>query len=130
MEMFVVQEKRENRNRSVFYRGQIAYAVMPNGRRLALQACGPVKFVISGSAGPEVVYGHAAVNGGLEKMASAGLTDRDLPQDPAGWCQSNHFEIVKLSPRGDVVGDGIPAGEEYDAAMDQFLNYCVTIIGG
>jgi hypothetical protein len=36
----------------------------------------------------------------------------------------NHFEIVKLSPLGDVVGDGLVA------AMDRFLQYCVTVAGG
>jgi hypothetical protein len=42
----------------------------------------------------------------------------------------NHFEIVKLSPLGDVVGDGLVVGDEYDAAMDRFLQFCVTVAGG
>lgn len=130
MEIYVVQEKSENRDQSVFYKGQIAYALMPSGRTLALQACGAVKFVLPRGAGRSEVFGHAEASGGLEKMDIAGLTDRDLPADPGCWLERNHFEIVKLSPLGDVVGDGLMVGDEYDAAMDRFLQFCVTVAGG
>ena len=45
-------------------------------------------------------------------MEIAGLTDADLPRDQSRWLSRNHFEIVKLSRHGDVVGDGILAGED------------------
>lgn len=127
MEMYVVQEKKENCGSSVFYKGQIAYAVMPNGRKIALQACGDVKFVLPNPDRKFDVYGHASASGGLEKMEIAGLTDTDLPRRDDRWLCRNHFEIVKLSSFGDVVGDGIQAGEDYDEAMDRFLEYCVSL---
>ncbi|MBL0712188.1 MAG: hypothetical protein JJV98_00685 [Desulfosarcina sp.] len=127
MEMYVVQEKGDNRSDSVFYRGQVAYAVMPNGRKLALQACGEVKFIIPRQAEKPTVYGNNEAAGGLEKMDIAGLTDADLPQDKRLWLHRNHFEIVKLSRYDDVVGDGIVVGRDYDEALDRFLEYCVTL---
>jgi hypothetical protein len=127
MEMYVVQEKKEQCSDSVFYKGQVAYAVMPNGRKLALQACGEVKFIIPQAADKPIVYGNNAASGGLEKMDIAGLTDADLPQDKRLWLHRNHFEIVKLSRFDDVVGDGIVVGRDYDEAMDRFLEYCVTL---
>jgi hypothetical protein len=129
MEMFVVQEKKENCGSCVFYRGQIAYAVMPNGRKIALQACGDVKFVLPNPDHKFDVYGHSTASGGIEKMEIAGLTDADLPRNGDRWLKRNHFEIVKLSRHGDVVGDGIVAGEDYDEAMDRFLAYCVSLSG-
>ena len=129
MEMYVVQEKKENRGSSVFYKGQIAYAVMPNGRKIALQACGDVKFVLPNPDHKFDVYGHGSASGGLEKMEITGLTDADLPRDGNRWLNRNHFEIVKLSSFGDVVGDGILAGEDYDEAMDRFLAHCVSVSG-
>jgi hypothetical protein len=129
MEMYVIQEKKENCGSSVFYKGQVAYAVMPNGRKIALQACGDVKFVLPNPDRKFDVYGHAAASGGIEKMEIAGLTDTDLPRNQNRWLSRNHFEIVKLSRYGDVVGDGIFAGEDYDEAMDRFLSYCVTLTG-
>ena len=127
MEMYVIQEKKENCSDSVFYMGQIAYAVMPNGRKLALQACGEVKFVIPRQAQKPIVYGNKAASGGLGKIDIAGLTDADLPQDKRLWLHRNHFEIVKLSRYDDVVGDGIVVGRDYDAAMDRFLAYCASL---
>ncbi len=127
MEMYVIQEKKENRSDSVFYMGQVAYAVMPNGRKLALQACGEVKFVIPQQAQKPIVYGNNAASGGLEKMDIAGLSDADLPQDKRLWLHRNHFEIVKLSRYDDVVGDGIVVGRDYDEAMDRFLEYCASL---
>lgn len=129
MEMYVVQEKKENRGSSVFYKGQVAYTVMPNGRKIALQACGEVKFVLPNPGAKPDVFGHGGPSGGLEKMEIAGLTDGDLPQAGRNWLSRNHFEIVKLSGLGDVVGDGILAGEDYDEAMDHFLEYCVSLMG-
>jgi hypothetical protein len=129
MEMYVIQEKKENCGSSVFYKGQVAYAVMPNGRKVALQACGNVKFVLPNPDRKFDVYGHGAASGGIEKMEIAGLTDADLPRDQDRWLNRNHFEIVKLSRYGDVVGDGIIAGEDYDEAMDRFLSYCVSLTG-
>jgi len=129
MEMYVVQEKKEDRGSSVFYKGQIAYAVMPNGRKIALQACGEVKFVLPNPDRKFDVYSHSAASGGLEKMEIAGLTDADLPRDESRWLSRNHFEIVKLSSYGDVVGDGLLAGEDYDEAMNRFLEYCVSMTG-
>lgn len=129
MEMYVVQEKKENRGSSAFYKGQIAYAVMPNGRKIALQACGDVKFILPNPDRKFDVYGHAGPSGGLEKMEIAGLTDDDLPREANRWLNRNHFEIVKLSSFGDVVGDGIMAGHDYDEAMDRFLEYCVSLTG-
>ncbi|MGD9332916.1 MAG: hypothetical protein PVJ53_16500 [Desulfobacterales bacterium] len=129
MEMYVIQEKKENRSNSVFYKGQIAYAVMPNGRKMALQACGEVKFILPNPDRKFDVYGHGAASGGLEKIEITGLTDMDLPRDDSRWLHRNHFEIVKLSRNGDVVGDGILAGQDYDEAMDRFLKYCVSISG-
>ena len=127
MEMYVIQEKKDNCNDSVFYKGQIAYAVMPNGRKIALQACGEVKFIIPQEARKPIVYGNNAASGGLEKMDIAGLTDDDLPQDKRLWLHRNHFEIVKLSRHDDVVGDGIMVGRDYDEAMDGFLSYCASL---
>jgi hypothetical protein len=75
------------------------------------------------------VYSHSAASGGLEKIEIAGLTDTDLPRDENRWVSRNHFEIVKLSSYGDVVGDGILAGEDYDEAMNRFLEYCVSLTG-
>ena len=129
MEMYVIQEKKDNCSDSVFYKGQVAYAVMPNGRKLALQACGEVKFIIPQEANKPIVYGNNAASGGLEKMDIAGLTDDDLPQDKRLWLHRNHFEIVKLSRYDDVVGDGIVVGRDYDDAMDRFLEYCATLSG-
>jgi hypothetical protein len=129
MEMYVIQEKKENCTSSVFYKGQVAYAVMPNGRKIALQACGDVKFVLPNANRKFDLYGHGAASGGIEKMEVAGLTDADLPRDQNRWLNRNHFEIVKLSRYGDVVGDGIIAGEDYDEAMDRFLSYCVSLTG-
>ena len=68
MEMYVVQEKKENCGDSVFYKGQIAYAVMPNGRKIALQACGDVKFILPNPDRKFDVYGHNPASGGLEKI--------------------------------------------------------------
>ena len=79
MEMYVIQEKKENCGNSVFYKGQVAYAVMPNGRKIALQACGDVKFVLPNPDHKFDVYGHAAASGGIEKMEIAGLTDVAWP---------------------------------------------------
>jgi hypothetical protein len=129
MEMYVVQEKKENCGDSVFYKGQVAYAVLPNGRKIALQACGDVKFILPHPDRKFDVYSHSAASGGLEKIEIAGLTDADLPRDGNRWLSRNHFEIVKLSRYGDVVGDGIMAGEDYDEAMDRFLSYCVSLSG-
>ena len=129
MEMYVVQEKKENCGDSVFYKGQIAYAVMPNGRKIALQACGDVKFILPNPDRKFDVYGHNPASGGLEKIEIVGLTDADLPRSPDRWLSRYHFEIVKLSRDGDVVGDGIMAGEDYDEAMNRFLEYCVTLTG-
>jgi hypothetical protein len=129
MEMFVVQEKRENCNDSVFYRGQVAYARMANGRKLALQACGEVKFIIPGDEQRYEVFGNNPASGGLEKIEIAGLSDADLPRDDRLWLHRNHFEIVKLSSSDDVVGDAIAVGTDYDAAMERFLDYCVSING-
>jgi hypothetical protein len=129
MEMYVIQEKKENCASSVFYKGQVAYAVIPNGRKIALQACGDVKFVLPNPDRKFDLYGHGAASGGIEKMEIAGLTDADLPRDQNRWLNRNHFEIVKLSRYGDVVGDGIIAGEDYDEAMDRFLSYCVSFTG-
>ena len=129
MEMYVVQEKKEHCGSSVFYKGQIAYAVLPNGRKIALQACGDVKFVLPNPDRKFDVYGHASASGGLEKMEITGLTDDDLPRQADRWLSRNHFEIVKLSSYGDVVGDGILAGGDYDEAMDRFLAYCVSLTG-
>ncbi len=111
----------------MFYKGQIAYAVMPNGREIALQACGEVKFIIPQEALKPIVYGNNAASGGLEKMDIAGLTDDDLPQDRRLWLHRNHFEIVKLSRYDDVVGDAILVGRDYDEAMDRFLAYCASL---
>jgi hypothetical protein len=127
MEMYVIQEKKDNCRDSVFYKGQIAYAIMPNGRKLALQACGKVKFIIPQEALKPVVYGNNAASGGLEKMDIAGLTDADLPRDDRLWLNRNHFEIVKLSRTDDVVGDAITVGRDYDEAMDRFLDYCAAL---
>jgi len=129
MEMFVVQEKRENCNDSAFYRGQVAYARMANGRKLALQACGEVKFILPRDAQRYEVFGSNQASGGLEKMEISGLTDADLPRDDRLWLHRNHFEIVKLSSSDDVVGDAIKVGTDYDEAMEQFLAYCVSING-
>lgn len=129
MEMYVVQEKKEHCGSSVFYKGQIAYAVLPNGRKIALQACGAVKFVLPHADRKFDVFGHARASGGLEKMEISGLTDADLPRQANHWLRRNHFEIVKLSSTGDVVGDGILAGDDYDEAMDRFLAYCVSLTG-
>ena len=127
MDMYVIQEKKDNCSDSVFYKGQIAYAIMPNGRKLALQACGEVKFIIPQEALKPIVYGNNAASGGLEKMAIAGLTDADLPRDKRLWLHRNHFEIVKLSRYDDVVGDAIVVGKDYDDAMDRFLEYCTAL---
>ena len=127
--MYVVQEKKGNCGNSVLYKGQVAYAVMPNGRTIALQACGDVKFVPPNPDRKFDVYSHNAASGGIEKIEIAGLTDADLPRGGDRWLSRNHFEIVKLSSSGDVVGDGIMAGEDYDEAMDRFLEYCVTLTG-
>ena len=127
MEMYVIQEKKDNCSDSVFYKGQIAYAIMPNGRKLALQACGEVKFIIPQEALKPIVYGNNAASGGLQKMAIAGLTDADLPRDNRLWLHRNHFEIVKLSRYDDVVGDAIVVGQDYDDAMDRFLEYCTAL---
>ena len=121
MEMYVVQDKKENCGYSVFYKGPVAYAEMPNGRKIALQACGDVKFVLPNSDRKFDVYSHNAASGGIEKIEIAGLTDADLPRGGDRWLSRNHFEIVKLSSSGDVVGDGIMAGEDYDEAMDLSL---------
>lgn len=129
MEMYVVQEKKENCGDSVFYKGQIVYAVMPNGRKIALQACGDVKFILPNPDRKFDVYGHNPASGELEKIEIVGLTDADLPRSAERWLSRNHFEIVKLSRDGDVVGDGIMAGEDYDEAMNRFLEYCVTLTG-
>jgi hypothetical protein len=129
MEMFVVQEKRENCSNSAFYRGQVAYARMANGRKLALQACGEVKFILPRDEQRYEVYGNNQASGGLEKMEISGITDADLPRDDRLWLHRNHFEIVKLSSSDDVVGDAIKVGTDYDEAMEQFLAYCVSING-
>ena len=102
---------------------------MPNGRKLALQACGEVKFIIPQADKKPIVYGNNAASGGLEKMDIAGLTDDELPQDKRLWLHRNHFEIVKLSRYDDVVGDAIVVGRDYDEAMDRFLEYCASLSG-
>jgi hypothetical protein len=127
MEMYVIQEKKDSCSDSVFYQGQISCAVMPNGRKLALQACGEVKFIIPQEALKPIVYGNKAASGGLEKMDIAGLTDADLSRDNRLWRHRNRFEIVKLSRYGDVVGDAIVVGRDYDEAMDHFLGSCTAL---
>ena len=108
----------EDRNDSFWYRGkEIARIQFPNGTKLYAEAQGEIR--IQFEEGGVHWKGAKAV----EEAFDRGLTDNDLDELANNdlMDMNNWFVIIKVDINGEVVGDDLAIGDDYDHAIELLI---------